>query len=147
MRYTIEFELPDNETVRENIKHDGVSWAIWGYSGSAKAKPAEPDTYEWCRDCKEYDHNRHCCPRWNRVIRTTLEEAQLERKKGKWLDGPEGEPVALFEDAEGNCLPAESCWCSECGEWLVGSDEYRVNGNFCPNCGADMREKRAMAHE
>ena len=72
MRYMIEFELPDNETVRENIKHDEVSWAIWGYSGSAKAKNAEPDTYEWCTDCKEYDHNRHCCPRWNRVIRQTL---------------------------------------------------------------------------
>lgn len=34
---------------------------------------------EWCEDCKEYDHERHCCPRWNRVIRKTLEEAQPDR--------------------------------------------------------------------
>ena len=37
---------------------------------------ARPDTDEWCTDCKEYDHDRHCCPRWNRVIRETLKDAQ-----------------------------------------------------------------------
>ena len=31
-------------------------------------------TDEWCTDCKEYDHEKHCCPRFNRVIRTTLNE-------------------------------------------------------------------------
>lgn len=35
---------------------------------------------EWCTDCKEYDHERHCCPRFNRVIRETLEEIQAEQK-------------------------------------------------------------------
>ena len=33
-------------------------------------------TDEWCTDCKEYDQERHCCPRWNRVIRQTLKDAQ-----------------------------------------------------------------------
>ena len=33
---------------------------------------------EWCTDCKEYDQERHCCPRWNRVIRQTLKDAQPE---------------------------------------------------------------------
>lgn len=37
---------------------------------------AQPDTDEWCHDCKEYDHERHCCPRWNRVIRETLKDAR-----------------------------------------------------------------------
>lgn len=35
--------------------------------------------------------------------------------------------------------PAESCYCSICGDWLTASDEYPVIGKFCPNCGADMR--------
>ena len=39
---------------------------------------AEPwDIYnfdEWCTDCKEYDTENHRCPRWNKVIRRTLEE-------------------------------------------------------------------------
>lgn len=34
---------------------------------------AQPETMdEWCTDCKEYDQERHCCPRWNKVIRNTL---------------------------------------------------------------------------
>ena len=41
---------------------------------------SEPHYDEWCTDCKEYDQERHCCPRWNRVIRTTLEDL----KKRGW---------------------------------------------------------------
>ena len=47
---------------------------------------------EWCTDCKEYDHERHCCPRWNRVIRETLKDAQSEIircKDCKWKQGSE----------------------------------------------------------
>lgn len=36
----------------------------------------EPNYDEWCTDCKEYDQEKHCCPRWNRVIRETLKDAQ-----------------------------------------------------------------------
>ncbi len=35
----------------------------------------------------------------------------------------------------------ESCFCSACGEWLSGSDEYAVKGRYCPNCGAKMDEE------
>lgn len=35
---------------------------------------------EWCTDCKEYDQERHCCPRWNRVIRNTVEELKAEHR-------------------------------------------------------------------
>ena len=38
----------------------------------------EPHYDEWCTDCKEYDKERHCCPRWNRVIRQTLKDAHIE---------------------------------------------------------------------
>ena len=30
---------------------------------------------EWCTDCKEYDNEKHCCPRFNKVIRTTLNDS------------------------------------------------------------------------
>ena len=39
------------------------------------------DTDEWCTDCSEYDSERHCCPRFNRVIREAVEEAKKERIK------------------------------------------------------------------
>ena len=38
---------------------------------------AEPHNFdEWCEDCKEYDQEKNCCPRFNRVIRTAMEEAK-----------------------------------------------------------------------
>ena len=39
---------------------------------------AQPDLDEWCTDCKEYDTERNCCPRFNRVIREALKDAQPE---------------------------------------------------------------------
>lgn len=39
MIYTIEFELPDNDTVIKNIKTARVSWSVWGYSGVTHAQP------------------------------------------------------------------------------------------------------------
>jgi hypothetical protein len=37
---------------------------------------AQPEIHfdEWCVDCKEYDHDKHCCPRFNKVIRRTVKE-------------------------------------------------------------------------
>ena len=32
---------------------------------------------EWCHDCKEYDKEKHSCPRFNRVIRTALKDADM----------------------------------------------------------------------
>lgn len=31
---------------------------------------------EWCTDCSEYDTERKCCPRFNRVIRSAMDDAQ-----------------------------------------------------------------------
>lgn len=42
---------------------------------------AHPELDEWCPDCKEYDAERHCCPRFNRVIRETLADMKKERGK------------------------------------------------------------------
>lgn len=36
---------------------------------------------EWCTDCKEYDHERHCCPRFNRVIRETLKDCKAAQSE------------------------------------------------------------------
>jgi len=44
---------------------------------------SEPHYDEWCTDCKEYNQERHCCPRWNKVIRQTVEDlksADRERR-------------------------------------------------------------------
>lgn len=54
------------------------------------------------------------------------EEAEPERKKGNWI-GIDDDPCETFE-------------CDRCGfvldDWIQGA-LY----NYCPNCGADMREE------
>jgi len=57
-----------------------------------------------------------------------------DRPKGEWVD-EDGNKVPLHKDG----YPLGNCYCNQCHEWLVGSDEYATKGNFCPNCGADMR--------
>lgn len=61
-----------------------------------------------------------------------------ENVHGKWINS-KGKPVP-WDEMNANC-PCDSSYCSVCGEWLTASDEYPVIGNFCPNCGADMRCK------
>jgi hypothetical protein len=43
----------------------------------------EPEEFEWCDDCKEYDQEQHCCHRWTKVIRRTVEEM-----KTNWIWTP-----------------------------------------------------------
>jgi hypothetical protein len=33
---------------------------------------------EWCHDCSEYNQDKHCCPRFNNVIRKAVEEMKQE---------------------------------------------------------------------
>ena len=62
-------------------------------------------------------------------------------RHGRWLDRPKNqglkdEEIGTVGMVDGE--PWSSCYCSECGEWLVASDEYPVKGNYCPNCGCRM---------
>lgn len=54
---------------------------------------------EWCTDCTEYDQERHCCPRFNRVIRETVDEV----KNNQWIPCSERLPNA-HEDVIVSCL-------------------------------------------
>jgi hypothetical protein len=38
---------------------------------------AEEESFEWCTNCKEYDQESHCCHRFTKVIRRTVEEMKL----------------------------------------------------------------------
>ena len=42
--------------------------------------PQEPQTFKWCTDCKEYDQEKHCCHRWSKVIRDTVQEMKKEQE-------------------------------------------------------------------
>lgn len=82
----------------------------------------EPEEFEWCTDCKEYDQTAHCCHRWTKVIRQTVEELQAQPKTGKWIEhNPHKFGLGIVFE------------CSECGE-KIECEEY----NYCPECGCRM---------
>lgn len=62
-----------------------------------KGKPSaqsEPEEFEWCTDCKEYDQEAHCCHRWTKVIRNTVEEIKNIQPEPGWIPVEEGLPKA-----------------------------------------------------
>ena len=61
---------------------------------------------EWCPGCKEYDQESHCCHRFTKVIRQTVEECKKEWPDSKWYPVEEKLPeddkevlVYLFNDS------------------------------------------------
>ena len=54
------------------------AYAVRTVLGDLPPAQSESNYDEWCTDCKEYDKEKHSCPRWNRVIRQTLQDAQPE---------------------------------------------------------------------
>ena len=103
----------------------------------AKLPPVQPkyNASEWCHDCSEYDQNKHCCPRFNRVIRNAVEEVK-KPKTGHWIEYTRvlaPEPINRWEQA---------WYCSECG---YGNQECEdgsawLEWKYCPNCGKRMIE-------
>lgn len=75
---------------------------------------------EWCKDCKEYDQEKHCCPRFNRVIRETLDEVEEQK-------------------TEKRMLHKEYKWLGDHDEYTCPSCKMTFKHlgalRFCPNCG------------
>ena len=79
--------------------------------------------------------------RFDEIIESLPADDVAPVRHGRWVDRPKNqglkdEEIGTVGMVDGE--PWSSCYCSECGEWLVASDEYAVKGNYCPNCGAKM---------
>jgi len=106
-------------------------------------KIQEPQAYKWCTDCREYDQEKHCCHRWSKVIRDTVEEMKQEPKTGHWKLVQRGKFIDVC------CSNCEAVRIKECAynytidqldkedlkECFEGADM-----SYCPNCGAKMVE-------
>lgn len=80
----------------------------------------EPHYDEWCTDCKEYNQELHYCPRWNKVIKQTVED--LKGVDRKWIPCVDGnEPKANAE-----------CWISTNAKY-VRRATYAPRTNNQPN--------------
>ena len=49
------------------------------------AEALEQEFNEWCPDCKEYDKENHCCHRFTKVIRQTVEECKRAYANEGWI--------------------------------------------------------------
>ena len=62
-------------------KHPDASFPVWSLKILEDLPSAQPEQTNswyinsWCIDCKEYDKEKHYCPRFNRVIKQTLDDA------------------------------------------------------------------------
>lgn len=114
-----------NNTTNQAIRRDERISCVHELRSLPSAK-REYKYGEWCTECKEYDKEKHSCPRFNAVIKKTIEEMKEERKTGRWLI------------SEGACEP-DYMECSRCNwitEYYGGLEE---EWGYCPNCGAYMR--------
>ena len=85
------------------------------------------ESFEWCTDCKEYDQEAHCCHRYSKMIKKTVEEMQIVRCKD-----------CIYADYMDDI---KTFWCSEGGrgKTVVPYDfcsygERRDNTVTCDNC-------------
>lgn len=76
MKYVINIPEKVNNRIRSYLGHGYcirdedvkiIAEAI--YNGRT-----ELEAFEWCTNCKEYDPEKHCCHRWTKVIRNTVNE-------------------------------------------------------------------------
>lgn len=84
--------------------------------------PQEPQTFKWCTDCREYDQEKHCCHRWSKVIRDTVEEMKQEPR---WIPVSEKLPDT---DDEVLCWYEYYHWSEEEILPEYGIGQYIVNG-------------------
>ena len=64
-----------NDSPEEMAVLDNVLFRCWQMGW---LKKYELNEFEWCHDCKEYDQEKHCCHRWTKVIRQTVEEVKRQ---------------------------------------------------------------------
>lgn len=82
----IEFmALPKDEKARVDEIDNCISDLV-------NAPDAELEVFEFCASgenpCKEYDQEKHCCHRWTKVIRKTVEDV----KNNQWIPVSEALP-------------------------------------------------------
>ena len=95
--------------------------AIRGYCEIA---PPAQQSFEWCHDCKEYDQAQHCCHRWTKAIRKTVDELKQSAQQGKWepcyITTPTGGQHCVWEcDGCGARVAERTKYCAECGRRMT----------------------------
>lgn len=87
------------------------------------------------------DDSEHCVKRTCEVFTTLMRLPAApvrEVKRGRWIikNG-----VQYAPEAEQGCVKVIKVQCSSCRWRMYLTDSLEQAWNYCPNCGADMREE------
>lgn len=82
----------------------------------------------------------------NNIIRSLIKSSPTINARriiyGTWLDQKTNEEIPVEYDSKYGIYYAKrtsnGLICSVCGSYLDASDEYTVEGAFCPHCGSQM---------
>ena len=78
---------------------------------------------EWCPDCAEYDKENHCCHRFTKVIRQTVEECKREWANEGWIPVTERLPEEYGE--------YRITWKTSCSKKrLIADAEYEPENEY-----------------
>ena len=80
--------------------------AIKAVKALPSAQP-EPEEFEWCHTCREYDQEKHCCHRWTKVIRKTVDDMKA---------------------AQPGWIPCKTALPKESGQYLITVKYVHVDG-------------------
>lgn len=108
-------DLISRQAAIDAIYHSGVKLTV---------KPKE-DVDGWLKENQRVINN---LARAQEMAINQLPSVEPERKLGKW------EYVVSTADVYGKWV------CSECNKLIIGSSTQKPQHNYCPDCGADMRE-------
>ena len=79
---------------------------------------AHKPTDEWCTTCKEYDQEKKCCPKFNRVIRNAMPEIVYCKECKYNINNPvpfyDDDPIMTYAWCNTECFD-ENGFCS-CGK-------------------------------
>ena len=91
------------------------------------------EAFETDSDMQRWDSG--CWIRYKMFENAIDNAPTIEPKQGEWIDKGWHGDWQFETDGRGNCWHEYEC--SKCGFHNKGS-----KSNFCPNCGADMRERK-----
>lgn len=93
------------------------------------------ETFEFCTDCKEYDNEKHCCHRWTKFIRRTIDEMKANERTAKVVHKQQTHIVLPPKSTTIEYETVTNLW-NECGN--CGAMGMYHGWNYCPKCGAKL---------
>lgn len=111
-----------------NLLQDSMTLAKAIVNNIPSAEP-EPEEFEWCHGCKEYDQEKHCCHRWTSFIRYTVKDLKEHYEHPAKVEDIE----EVYENVnEFDTRFYKKGDCGRCGETVKEGEK------FCHECGAKL---------